>query len=59
MAAAIDGGSGSTDEEEGGGNTVFDGISLTFSADSASTVEAFEGSLRLTMVQEISIKTPD
>ena len=46
MAAAIDGGSGSTDEEEeGGGNTVFDGISLTFSADSASTVEAFEGSL--------------
>ena len=45
MAAAIDGGSGSTDEEEeevvGGG--VFDG--LAFSADSASTVEAFEGSL--------------
>ena len=31
--------------EEGGGNTVFDGINLTFSADSASTVEAFEGSL--------------
>ena len=45
MAAAIDGGSGSTDEEEeevvGGG--VFDG--LAFGTDSASTVEAFEGSL--------------
>ena len=45
-SCAIRYGSGSTDEEEeGGGNTVFDGISLTFSTDSASAVEAFEGSL--------------